>query len=233
MEASSLFEDLAYSLEIAGHEAGLQHYDTHMLLDTASLRREYREWFVPEEWEQPFLARAEVAFEIDALAEARVQYTPEELAETLGLQLPDDYDLNPPPLLIDLAVKFTLDLRNWEFEQEDLDRWYHYLAEISMREKLESGLRNLRGEIRRALRTGAADDGWDPPLEISVDTHMVPGAGLVAKTLNVRWHTLINIDLGEDEFAEELRAIMKLVHAGVVATRAFQDEVQRDYESVT
>ena len=232
MEVSSLFEDLAYSLEIAGHEAGLQHYDAHMLLDTALLRREYREWFVPEEWEQPFLARAEVSFEIDALAEARTQYTPEELAETLGLVLPDDYDLNPPVLLVDLAVKFTLDLRNWEFEQSDIERWHQYLAEISGRDKLESGLRNLRGEIRRALRTGAADDEWDPPLEISVDTYMAPGAGLVVKTLNVVWHTLINADLSDDEFAEHLQAVMTLVNAGVAATRAFQDEVQRDYEGV-
>ncbi len=231
MEVSSLFEDLAYSIEIAGHEAGLQHYGTRMLLDTASLQREYREWFVPEEWHEPFFARAELSFVVDAALEARAQYTPEELAAALGLPAPDP-DVEPPLLAVEVAVDFTLDLQNWGREQDDEDRWHNYVSGISAREKLEAGLRNLRGEVRHALQEEADDPHWDPPLDVRAETYVASGYGLVTKALHVEWVTSVDAELEDEEFAAQLAGTMRLVRAGILATRTFQDEIQRDFEEV-
>ncbi len=233
MEVSSLFEDLAYSIEIAGHDAGLQHYGARMLLDTASLDREYREWYVPEEWHQPYFARAELSFHLDALREARAQFTPEEAAEAFGLIVPDELESMPPALMVDLVIRFTLDLQNWGMEQVDSERWHTYLGSISAREKLEAGLRNLRGELREALRARAEDKDWDPHLEPHAETYLSSGFGLLPRTLQVEWVAPINADLEEEDFNQELQAVMLLVRAGIEAARAFQEEIRRDYETVS
>jgi hypothetical protein len=233
MEASSLFEDLVYSLEIAGHEVGLQHYGARMLLDTASLRREYREWFVPDSWQQPYLARAELSFELDALAEARLQYSPEDIAEAFGLVMPDEDvgEIEMALPAIDLTVRFTLDLYNWALEHDDIDRWHAYLAGISVRDKLEAGLRNLRGEVRRALQSAGGHADYELDLNLAADLFLAPGHGLLAKTLNVEWTVPIDTGLDEDQFSAELEAIMATTRAGIEATQAFRQEIQSDFET--
>jgi hypothetical protein len=86
--------------------------------------------------------------------------------------------------------------------------------------------------VRRALQSATPVSEWSPELMVTADQHLVPEHGLVAKTLVVEWSTGFDAESEEDEFDEQLDVLMACVHAGLEATRAFQQEIQRDYEEM-
>jgi len=229
MELCSLFQDLVYSIEIAAHDAGLEHYAPRMYFDAVTVRQRYQESFVPEEWALPFDVWAEISFELGPLDIARWQRSDQDIAAALGLQFDDavtDELESLRPIVVDIEVRFILAVSKLQASSGHWDDYCHAVAE---RDLLQAGLENLNRKLQRAIGEEGADQR--PRVRVKARADLTDSGQVVLGELVGLW--LLSVDAGvADEVRQAvLEDMMNCVHAGLDAVDEFAQDIQKDFGS--
>ncbi len=220
MELCSLFQDLTYSLEIAAHDAGLEHYAPHMDFDAVTAVQRYHECFVPEHWTPPFAIHAEVEFALSALDTARSQMSERAIMESLGVMIEAGDQF--APLVVRLVIQFVLKVSALAPPSE---AWQAYCYRVAGRDSLQAGLENLRRRLQRAI----GDEPHRPPLLLEARTTLSAAGPLTLRELVGSWETLIDASSGDEARQERLENIMNRIRAGLEAMEEFAQDIQQDF----
>jgi hypothetical protein len=224
-----MFQDLVYSIEIAAHDARLEHYAPRMYFDAVSVTQRYNEYFVPEDWSPPFNARAEIEFELDSLDIARSQMSDRDIAKSLGVMIKDDGAEDGPkltPITVDLDVKFSLTINALAAQSEEWDAYRH---KVAGRDLLQAGLENMKHKLQRAI----GDEGEHPALYVEAHSTLTSSGNLMLNELVGHWPVCIEADIPDDVRQDILEDIMTRVHAGLDALSEFAQGIREDYAART
>ncbi len=226
MESCSLFQDLSFSIEIAAHDAGLEHYNPHMYFDAIAVTQSYHECFVPEEWTPPFNVHAEIEFTFSSLDTARAQLPKQAMSQTLGIgdhsavSLSDDAH---SPLMINLKTSFILNVSNLV---PPSSQWEVYRHKVTTHEQLEAGMENLERKLQRALEI---DDKHS--LAIASRTSLDSIGKIVLCEFLAVWEIAIKANEEEAKRQQVLKAILRKVCSGVNVVGDFAQEITKDFAS--
>lgn len=223
MELCSIFQDLTYSLEIAAHAAGLEHYALHMDFDAVTAIQRYHESFALEEWLPPFHAHAEIEFEIGPLDTARSHLSRQAIAETIGAVAKGSGD---PPIVTHLDINFNLSVS--ALGDPSSDKWIDYCGRVADRQLLQAGLENLKRSLQRAL----GEETGRSPLPIQAHTALAESEHLVLSEIDAHWRLPLEVDIEDSLRQARLEDVMKRVHAGLEALDAFAQDIGADFEAV-
>jgi hypothetical protein len=149
MELCSIFQDLSFSVQIAAHDAGLEHYALHMYFDTVTAVQVYQECFAPEDWIPPFTSYAEIKFEICPLDIARSQMPDRDIVKTLGAVPKHKGSVERLPIGAYLDVQFILEVS--KLGQLSSNKWDDYRHQLADRDQLQVRLENLKHSLQRAI----------------------------------------------------------------------------------
>jgi hypothetical protein len=218
METCSLFQDLAYSLEIAAHDAGLEHYYLRMYFDAVSGNQRYVECFVPEEWLPPHGVRAEIEVELEPLDIARSQLSDGEIIDALGA-IPGD-EAEALPLDAHLEIKFFLSLDTLLLQSEGGTA---YRRKVTEQDRLQAGLESFQYKLHHAIEEEDA-----PALRVEAHSALIPSGYLVLDKIVGYWPVAVGMDIEDDIRQEILEDILNRVRAGLEALQDFAHDIQAD-----
>lgn len=222
-----MFQDLVYSIEIAAHDAGLEHYSPHMYFDAVAVVQRYHEYFVSEDWKPPFNVHAEIEFELNPLDTARSQMSDQEIVETLGVVIENEEiqdDANFSPITVNLDVKFSLRIGALAVQSEE---WAAYRHKVAGRDLLQAGLENLQHKLQRAI----GEEGKHPTLYVEARLALTPSGDLMLSELEGHWPVCIDADIQDNARQDILENLMTRVHAGLDALNEFAQGIKGDFET--
>lgn len=230
MELCSLFQDLVYSIEIAAHSAGLEHYYLRTYFDTVSVVQRYQECFVPENWIPPHASCAEVEFEIGPLDIARSQMSDRDIVETLGIMLDADEIVdeseNLTSITVELDIKFVLSVDSLRMPSE---AWNDYCHKVTDRGRLQAGLENLKHRLQRAI---GVEDKY-PAMRVEARTMLSKSGRLALDEITAHWAVYIGADVEDDLRQAMLEDTMACIHAGLDVLDEFAQEIIEDFKTST
>ncbi|MBN1890590.1 MAG: hypothetical protein JW850_21530 [Thermoflexales bacterium] len=219
-----MFQDLTYSLEIAAHTAGLEHYALHMDFDAVTAVQRYHESFALEDWLPPFHTHAEIEFEIGPLDTARSQLSQQAIAETIGATF--EGEKHPVPIITHLDVTFSLAIS--ALGDPSSDEWTDYCSQVADRKSLQAGLENLKRSLQRAI----GDEAKRLPLHVQAHTTLAESGRLVLSEISAHWRLPFEVDIDDSVRQARLEKLMSSVHTGLVALNAFAQDIGTDFEAV-
>ncbi|MBN1890584.1 MAG: hypothetical protein JW850_21500 [Thermoflexales bacterium] len=220
MELCSIFQDLSFSVQIAAHDAGLEHYAPHMYFDTVAAVQVYQECFAPEDWIPPFTSYAEIKFEISPLDIARSQIHDRDIVKTLGA-VPKDKDSGEHlPIVAHLGVQFILEVSKLgQLSSENRDDYRHHLAD---RDQLQVRLENLRHSLQRVIKEDA--------IHIEASVTIAESGQLVLSKITAHWPVTIEVDIEDAVRQTRLEDMMNRIHAGLDTLETFGQNFAKDAE---
>ncbi len=224
MEACSLFQDLTFSIEIAAHDAGLEHYAPRVYFDAINVIQRYHECFVLEDWTPPFNARAEIGFEFSSLDTARAQLSDRGIIRVIN-PAPDEQEpeekANLGPLTVNLGINFILSLNLLGPPSE---KWNDYCHDVTERERLGAGLKTLQHQLQQAMGGETA-----PTVRVEAHTTLSSAGRLILDTLIAHWPVSIEADVEDNLRQAVLEKLMKRVRAGLERLGDFAQDIIQDF----
>jgi hypothetical protein len=216
MELCSIFQDLSFSVQIAAHDAGLEHYALHMYFDTVSAVQRYREYFVPEDWIPPFTLYAEIKFEISPLDIARSQMPDRDIVKTLGLVKKGNNE--KLPIVAHLGVHFILEVSNLgQLSSNNWDDYRHHLAD---RDQLQIRLGNMKRGLHRVI--------GEDMIHIGASMTIAESGQLALSKITAHWPVTIEVDIEDAVRQARLEDMMNRIHAGLDTLETFAQNSAKD-----
>lgn len=223
-----MFQDLIYSLEIAAHEAELEHYFLQMSFDTVSGIQRYQECLILQDWQPPATPHAVLSFELGALDIARSQMSDREIARAMDLPLDDEAwseeETDDAPLSVYLNIQFSLPLDFLNVPPSEA--WDAYRSRVAERDRLQAGLENLKHKLERAIAIG---DERPELRGTRANVRLAPSGRLILDALETDWEVIIQADLPDDLRQPILEDLMRRVRAGLEALDRFAQDIKKDF----
>jgi hypothetical protein len=222
-----MFQDLTYSLEIAAHAAGLEHYGLHMDFDAVTAIQRYHESFALEEWTAPFHAHAEIEFELGPLDIARFQLSRQAIAETIGATTKGG---EKAPIVTQLDVTFSLSVS--ALGDLSSNKWIGYCSQVAAHNRLQAGLENLKRSVQRAISEGRSQgEAQHPALGIQAHTVLAESGHVMLNEISAHWWQPLEVDVEDSSRQARLEDVMKRVRAGLKALDTFAQDIEADFEA--